>query len=200
MATYQVAGPTLELDGDGGTGNIDLVNTLNPITGGMGLGTVRLLNRGTGLTTVTWTPHNITYPFSDPAYTTDSVAGANAEFKVTSTYFGYTVELIAGGTGFLAGNTITILGTALGGTTTANDLIITVTSVATVGAQVGVITGFTFAGTELWPQSTISTILLAPSSESFINVTGVPANGSYFTCDNSDTGSVYATPVTIVGA
>jgi hypothetical protein len=200
MTVYQVAGTTLTLDGDGGTGNIDLADTINPVTGGIGLSTVKFLNAATDNATLTWTPHDVTYPFADPAYTTDSVAGADAVFNVTSTYFGYEVELVDGGEDFVVGDEITIVGTDLGGTTTANDLVITVASIATVGALEGVITGITFAGTELWPQSTVSSVIVLPGTETFIQVTAKPANGSYFTCDTDDTGSVYATPVAIVGA
>lgn len=200
MTVYQVAGATLTLDGDSGSGNIDLANTLNPITGGIGLTTVKFLNAATGNATLTWTPHDIIYQYDEVAYTTDSVDGVNAVFNVASTYFGYAVDLVDGGQDFLVGDEILVLGTELGGTTTANDLTITVTSVGTVGDLEGVITGISFAGTELWPQSNISSVIVLPGTETFIQVTLAPANGSYFTCNTGDTGSVYATPVTIVGA
>jgi hypothetical protein len=200
MTVYQVAGTTLTLDGDGGTGNIDLADTINPVTGGIGLSTVKFLNAATDNATLTWTPHDVTYQFDDPAYTTDSAEGADAVFNVLSTYFGYEVEVVNGGVDFVVGDEITIVGTDLGGTTTANDLVITVASVGTVGELEGVITGITFAGTELWPQSTVSSVIVLPGTETFIQITVVPADGSYFTCDTNDTGSVYATPVAIVGA
>jgi len=55
----------------------------------------------------------------------------------------YTVAVSAGGSGFTANETITVVGTQLGGVTTGNDATITITSVD--GS--GVITGATIAGT-----------------------------------------------------
>lgn len=198
MTVYQVSGTTLQLDGDGSTndGNIDLATTLNPITGGLGLKTVRIFNSSTSnLATVTWTPHDIEYTFNNVAWTTTSAQGANAVFNVASTYFGYEVTMVSGGEDFQFGDDITVLGTALGGTTTANDLVITVSAVE---AGTGAITEFIFAGTELWPQSNISTVVIPALGEEFIQVTNVPSNGSYFTGNCAD-GDMYITPVTLVG-
>jgi hypothetical protein len=204
MTVYQVAGTTLTLDGDGGTGNIDLADTINPVTGGIGLSTVKFLNAATGNATLTWTPHDVTYQFDDPAYTTTSAEGVDAVFNVLSTYFGYEVELVDGGKDFAPTDVIGVLGTDLGGTTTANDLLITVLTVKSEtinGVLVeGIIDTYSIAGTELWPQSTISSVIVLPGTETFIQVTVKPANGSYFTCDTNDTGSVYATPIARVGA
>jgi len=56
---------------------------------------------------------------------TTSGTGTGALFDVTKTNGVYTIDLNAAGTGYVAGDTITILGTSLGGTA-AHNLIITV--------------------------------------------------------------------------
>lgn len=62
-----------------------------------------------------------------------SGSGTGAKFTVTKTDGVYSVELTTAGTGYIAGDTITLLGTGLGGTT-ANNLIITVGTIGTAGA------------------------------------------------------------------
>lgn len=56
-------------------------------------------------------------------------AGTNAEFDVTNTGGVYSVAVANAGTGYQAGDTIYIAGTSLGGTSTANDLYLTVSTV-----------------------------------------------------------------------
>jgi len=66
---------------------------------------------------------------------TYSGSGVNARFTVVrngSKYASITID--TAGTGYVRLETITILGTSLGGTTPANDLVITITSVSTLGA------------------------------------------------------------------
>lgn len=72
---------------------------------------------------------------------TTSGAGTGAEFNVTKTDGVYSVELATAGQDYVAGDTITVLGTDLGGTTD-NNLIITV---ATTGVD-GVIATFGSVG------------------------------------------------------
>ena len=54
----------------------------------------------------------------------------NAEFAIVRNGLSYSLTLTSGGAGYTAGDKITILGTALGGTTPANDLTITVATVS----------------------------------------------------------------------
>lgn len=68
--------------------------------------------------------------------------GTGATFNVTKLSTTYTVTIAGGGTGYAVGNQIRILGTAVGGATTANDVTITVSTVSA-----GVITAVTVAGT-----------------------------------------------------
>jgi len=89
-------------------------------------------------------PVNTTY--QDKTGTTAG-AGTGAKFDVTKTDGVYIVALdsvaTSSGAGYVAGDTITIAGTALGGTSPTNDLILTV---ATVGA-LGKIATFGSVGT-----------------------------------------------------
>lgn len=83
-------------------------------------------------TTITIADKAINTTYQDKTGTT-SGAGTGAKFDVTKTNGVYTVALDSAneGSGYAAGDTITILGSAIGGVNTTNDLILTV---ATVGA------------------------------------------------------------------
>jgi hypothetical protein len=76
-------------------------------------------------------------------------SGSLSTFNVTRRNGAYTVTILAGGALYTAGNTLTILGTALGGTTPANDLTITVAAVSTPS---GAITSITSSGTAITPK------------------------------------------------
>ena len=82
--------------------------------------------------------------YANPAYTT-SGSGSNIDFVINTNGTNYAVQFNPGGFGinFLPNDTILILGTALGGTSPANDLTITVDS---IGAS-GEITASTPSGT-----------------------------------------------------
>jgi glucan phosphorylase len=83
----------------------------------------------------------------------------------------------------------------LGGTTTANDLVMTVGSVTVSGA----IRTVSLAGTQLWPQSTTGDFTMLPKSVEFVQVTNTPSIGCTFQASTGNTGNVFVTPVTIVG-
>ena len=70
-------------------------------------------------------------------------AGVGATFTVIRNGWKYTPSIQAAGTGYQRLQTITILGTSLGGTTTANDLVITITA---VNSATGAILDFDHAG------------------------------------------------------
>jgi hypothetical protein len=74
---------------------------------------------------------------------TYSGAGIGATFSVIRNGWKYTPSLQSAGTGYARAQTITILGTSLGGNTPANDLVITITS---VNASTGAILNFDHAG------------------------------------------------------
>lgn len=193
MTTYTISGATLTINADGGSGNIGAASTINPITGGMGLNTVRVINTSTAnLAVLGYTPSDETYSFANIAGT-PSGAGANAKFNVTVANSGYQVAIANAGTGYSNAETISILGNVVGGSTTANDLTLTLT----VGTA-GKITSVAVAGTAQWPQSETGNITLLPQSESFIQVTTNAAIGAYFSSTGND-GNLLITPVTIVG-
>ena len=97
--------------------------------------------------------------YNNPTQSGYSGTGTNATFDIEKTGPAYTtLNVTAGGSGFTAGETITIVGTQLGGATTANDATITITTVdgagaitaatiAGVAAVNGPITGITISGT-----------------------------------------------------
>jgi hypothetical protein len=93
------------------------------------------------MTTITIADKAINTTYQDRTGTT-SGTGTGAKFDVVKTNGVYSVGLDTAGTGYAVGDTITLLGTGLGGTV-ANNLIITV---ATVGAG-GAVATFGAVGT-----------------------------------------------------
>ena len=88
-------------------------------------------------TSGTWTA--VKYGETAAVYTTVTGtytgSGVGASFTVIRNGWKYTPSVQAAGTGYTRLQTITILGTSLGGTTTTNDLVITITAVnSTTGA------------------------------------------------------------------
>lgn len=87
-------------------------------------------------TTITIKDKAVNATYQDKTGTT-SGAGTGAKFDVTKTDGVYSVVLdsatASAGTGYVAGDTITIAGSALGGVNTTNDLILTVATVGTGG-------------------------------------------------------------------
>ena len=87
-------------------------------------------------TTITIADKAINSTYQDKTGTTAG-AGTGAKFDVTKTNGVYTVELdsatASAGTGYVAGDTITIAGSSIGGVNTTNDLILTVATVGTGG-------------------------------------------------------------------
>lgn len=107
-----------------------------------------------------------------------SGSGINAEINVISgaTYTVNPITFVNAGTGYAVGDTITILGTDLGGTSPANDLVVEVTQVGGSGE----LEGITYvSGT---PNSTYSALLSnwveADPTASATASTEAPANGT----------------------
>jgi hypothetical protein len=92
-----------------------------------------------------------------PLSTTDSALGAGATFNVVRTGATYSVTVNNGGTNFQPGDSITILGSALGGVDAVNNLTFSV--LTEIGLVIDTITGVT--GTATGPGSivTIDTIV-----------------------------------------
>jgi hypothetical protein len=85
-------------------------------------------------TTITIADKAINTTYQDKTGTT-SGTGTGAKFDVTKTNGVYTVALDSAnqGSGYVAGDTITIVGSAIGGVNTTNDLILTVATVGSGG-------------------------------------------------------------------
>jgi len=198
MTVYNISGATLTLTGNGAVngGNIALANTINPVTGGAGIDTVRIVNTSAGnVAVMTYTPSDTTYTFANLTATPIIGAGANATFDIAVANSAVSATLVTGGTGYQIGDTVKILGTAVGGETPANDVVI---SVVTKNANTGAMTSIAVdSGTPAWPQSATGTISILPRGEEFIQVTTNAAIGAYFSANIAD-GNLLVTPVTIV--
>lgn len=196
MTVFAASGPTLTLLGDGNvnTGNLVVANSINPITGATGPVTVRITNSSNAdVAVIQWEQENTTYAFANVTGTA-SAAGANASFTVTSTVSGYTATVDQAGDGFIATETVTIAGTAVGGASPANDVTITVNTVGNIGQ----ILTITTAGTQAWPQGTLQEVQVLPNSSDFVQVNGPLALDTYF-AGNCATGNMFISPVQIVG-
>lgn len=96
-----------------------------------------------------------------------SGTGTGATFNITKLSTTYTATIASGGTGYAVGNQIRILGTAVGGATTANDVTITVSTVSS-----GVITAVTVAGTSAGgPIATVTRLGSTGTTVSGISIT-----------------------------
>jgi hypothetical protein len=120
--------------------------------------------------------------------------GQGARFTVVVIGSSYTIDIVSGGAGYKIGNKIKILGSAVGGIDTVNDIIITVTGVAESS-----ITAVTAVGT--CPPTTYITLpgtIIVGSGATFNitpNLTGYTA-----TVNNSGTGYVIGDRITILGS
>lgn len=142
IATGVAATKTLSTTSLAGTNTITVSDT-SGLTNGLAL------NRGNGtsthITNITGNAltlaNQLTQSFFGDAADFTSLTGnnivgtgINAAFTVTNTAGVYSVAVDTAGTGYQVGDTILILGSAVGGTTPANDVYITVSTVAGGGA------------------------------------------------------------------
>ena len=131
---------------------------------------------------------------------TASASGTGAAFTVSYTNTSYSV-VGGGGNGYATGETITILGTSLGGATPANDLVITVVSLYTgptdndpvINVVDGVGGDFTFTGTPAYNATfTGLTSTLIPSTGVGATFNVTRSSGAYTVTLNQQ-GSGYST-------
>jgi hypothetical protein len=144
--------------------------------------------------------------------TNNTVIGTNATFTVARTNGLYVVTLSDGGTGYEINNRIKILGSAVGGASPLNDIIITVNTVSA-----GVIATFTVVGTSvsgdnnftgISPDSAYASVSFNGTPGSNTTGTGssalfnVVASGTSYAVTIGNAGISYANndTVTIVGA
>lgn len=116
-----------------------LGSLIDPLAGADGLHDLYITVTGIGLggaiTSVSWqgTAPNALRTYNSVAWTT-SGSGQDAVINVEVTGATYNIDIDVAGSNFLSGDTITVLGTALGGAAPANNLTITVTNVDGLGA------------------------------------------------------------------
>ncbi len=142
--------------GTGGTFNITNTNTtytatVNAAGSGYAVGTtIKILGTDLGGTSAT-NDATVTVAslapntYVNPTQSSYSGSGSSATFNITKTGTTYSVAITAAGSGFAANETLKVIGTLLGGATTANDATITITTVNGSGG----VTGATIAGTGL---------------------------------------------------
>jgi hypothetical protein len=122
---------------EGGEITISDINT----TTGYSNGCLATAGFVVGSTTGTKTGPSVTLTFAPAAASTQGdTSGTGLTLNVTTVNGVYLVApttFVAAGTGYVVGDTVTFLGTALGGVTTGNDLVVTITSVSS-GAVTGV--------------------------------------------------------------
>jgi hypothetical protein len=128
------------------------------------------------------------YTYNNITPTTVTGVGAGAILDMTKTGTAYTIaDIVNPGTNYAVGNTIKILGTSLGGATTANDCTLTVTAISTVGGIVSAAVAGT--GTDIWTYNaasrtityargeTASQLVMKDQGYTFIN--DLPINSSF---------------------
>lgn len=120
--------------------------------------------------------------------TSTSISGAGATFDVTRSNAGYGLVINQAGTGYLAAETLVILGTQLGGATPANNMTITV---ETINANGGIVT-YSLVGTPVTSDASFvnqsGTLVEAAGTNATFNVTR--SNGAY-TATINNPGSNY---------
>ena len=105
--------------------------------------------------------------FTGIAGSNEAHAGASGTFDITRTQGSYTVSVNAQGSGYRVGNEITVVGTSLGGATTANDALVVVSSVNGSGGLTGAtVTGTGVAGGSL---NLVSGVTLSDFTTATIN-------------------------------
>lgn len=177
------------ITGSGSSATFDVTRTdttysavVNAAGTGYAIGnTIKILGTALGGTTTTndltltvATIVGVTH--TNPAQSGYSGSGSSATFNITRNGGTYTVAISAAGSGFSASETIKVVGTELGGATTANDATITITTVDGSGG----ITGATIAGTAAAnPTGPIATVTAAGTGASLGTIeVGMTVTGS----------------------
>lgn len=120
------------------------------------------------------TINNVAVSYTDPAQSGYSgTTGSGATFDVTRSNGSYSVAITSAGTNFVASETITIVGTELGGATTANDATITINTVDGSGG----ITAATITGTAV-TTGTVATASVTGTAVTTGPITGVTIAGT----------------------
>ena len=135
--------------------------------------------------------------YSGLTATNITATGSGARFNVTTSGSSYVAAASATGTGYALGQTLRILGTALGGTSPANDLTITLSEMASgPGADPTSIAAITVAGTAVSNRAAYSedgvtwTATTLPSTANWSDVAF--GNGLYVAVSSDGTKSAYS--------
>ena len=113
---------------------------------------------------------DVSYP--SPAYTSTTVSGSGFDLNVQRVGTVYTVTVTNGGTGYLAAETFTILGSELGGNDGTNNLTVTITTVDVNGAVTDVSSTGTAVNTNSYAYVTSGTNLIGSGATFQIDLSG----------------------------
>jgi hypothetical protein len=141
---------------------------------------------------------NTTFTLSPDS--TTSLNGINASFQITCTISGYVVSLVNLGFNYQVGDTLTFLGTSLGGVSPANNLTITVSTINTNNNE---IVNFTISGTPRSSDTTFGTLVSATIAPTGTNGTFnvIRSNSLYtITVNSGGTGYYVGDQILIAGA
>ena len=145
---------------------------------------------------VTITVTSVTRTYTGVTGTASPAGGVGAQFTVTRTGSSYATPIVTNpGTGYSIADTVTILGSALGGVDTTNDLVITITATSLTGG----ITGFTFNTFQAAGTGTIAAISVTGTGNATVTYTlggtnsGSPGTGLIFSITRQ--ASLYSTIV-----
>ena len=118
--------------------------------------TVSAIGAGGSITTVTSTGTAVDadVSYSNPANTSTTVNGVDASFNVQRIGTVYSVTITDAGSGYLAAENFTILGSELGGTDGVNNLTITISTVDVNGGITGTSLSGTAVNTKTYPNVT----------------------------------------------
>ena len=124
--------------------------------------------------------------YSSPTYTTTTINGVDADFNVQRIGTVYTINVTNAGTGYLAAETFTVLGSDLGGVDGTNNLAITITSVDVNGSITGTSIAGTAANTKAYPQVNTGQNLIGNGLQFQIDLAG-----GIYTISVQDSGQNY---------
>jgi len=161
-------GDVLRIDGFelGGTSvTNDLTMTVDAI--GVGGSITSVVSSGTAVDA------DVSYP--SPTRTSNTVAGVDADFNIQRIGTSYFVTITNGGSGYLAAETFTVLGSELGGTDGINNATVTITSVGVSGDITGASVAGTAANTKAYPVITTAQRVVGNGAEFTVDL----ANGTY---------------------
>ena len=124
--------------------------------------------------------------YSSPTYTTTTINGVDADFNVQRIGTVYTINVTNAGSGYLAAETFTVLGSDLGGVDGTNNLAITITSVDVNGSITGTSIAGTAANTKAYPQVNTGQNLIGNGLQFQIDLAG-----GIYTISVQDSGQNY---------